>query len=104
MDIDLSVLDQIILTHFHIDHTSDLPAIIIHLYMNAREEARIFDRSVGERARDDSDLRLTRLSQRPALPTSTARSSGQPPQAEAIPITTARPPIPTAAERYLRRR
>jgi ribonuclease BN (tRNA processing enzyme) len=36
MGIDLSALDQILLTHLHIDHTSDLPAVIMHLYMNER--------------------------------------------------------------------
>jgi ribonuclease BN (tRNA processing enzyme) len=39
MDIDLSALDQILLTHLHIDHTSDLPAIIMHLYMNDRRRS-----------------------------------------------------------------
>lgn len=37
MDVDLSSLDQILLTHLHIDHTSDLPAIIMHLYMTDRK-------------------------------------------------------------------
>lgn len=36
---DLSALDQILLTHLHIDHTSDLPATIMHLYMNDRERS-----------------------------------------------------------------
>lgn len=36
MGVDLSALDQILLTHLHIDHTSDLPAIIMDLYMNDR--------------------------------------------------------------------
>ena len=35
--VDLSALDQILLTHLHIDHTSDLAAIIMHLYMNDRK-------------------------------------------------------------------
>lgn len=39
MEIDLSELDQILLTHLHIDHTSDLAAIIMHLYMNERRRA-----------------------------------------------------------------
>lgn len=39
MAMDLSALDQILLTHLHIDHTSDLPAIIMHLYMNARRRS-----------------------------------------------------------------
>lgn len=34
--IDLSALEQILLTHLHVDHTSDLPAVIMHLYMNDR--------------------------------------------------------------------
>ena len=37
--IDLSGLDQILLTHLHIDHTSDLPAVIMHLYMNDRRRS-----------------------------------------------------------------
>lgn len=37
MGIDLSALDQILLTHLHIDHTSDLPAVVMHLYMNDRK-------------------------------------------------------------------
>lgn len=36
---DLSALDQILLTHLHIDHTSDLPAFIMHLYMNDRKRS-----------------------------------------------------------------
>ena len=36
--LDLSSLEQILLTHMHIDHTSDLPAIIMHLYMCDRKE------------------------------------------------------------------
>lgn len=39
MGIDLSALDQILVTHLHIDHTSDLPAIIMHLYMNDRRRS-----------------------------------------------------------------
>lgn len=39
MGIDLSALDQILFTHLHIDHTSDLPAIIMHLYMNERRRS-----------------------------------------------------------------
>lgn len=39
MGIDLSALDQILLTHLHIDHTSDLPAIIMHLYMTDRKRS-----------------------------------------------------------------
>lgn len=39
MSADLSALDQILLTHLHIDHTSDLPAVIMHLYMNDRRRA-----------------------------------------------------------------
>jgi len=34
--LDLSSLEQILLTHLHIDHTSDLPAVIMHLYMGDR--------------------------------------------------------------------
>ena len=37
LDLGLSALDQILLTHLHIDHTSDLPAIIMDLYMNDRK-------------------------------------------------------------------
>lgn len=37
LELDLSALDQILLTHLHIDHTSDLPAAIMHLYMNDRK-------------------------------------------------------------------
>jgi len=36
--LDVSSLEQILLTHMHIDHTSDLPAIIMHLYMCDRKE------------------------------------------------------------------
>lgn len=39
METDLSALDQILLTHLHIDHTSDLAAIIMHLYMNDRKRS-----------------------------------------------------------------
>lgn len=35
--LDLSSLEQILLTHLHIDHTSDLPAVIMHLYMGDRK-------------------------------------------------------------------
>jgi ribonuclease BN (tRNA processing enzyme) len=35
--LDLSTLEQILLTHMHIDHTSDLPAILMHLYMQGRK-------------------------------------------------------------------
>jgi ribonuclease BN (tRNA processing enzyme) len=34
--LDISSLEQILLTHLHIDHTSDLPAVIMHLYMTGR--------------------------------------------------------------------
>jgi ribonuclease BN (tRNA processing enzyme) len=34
--LDVSFLEQILLTHMHIDHTSDLPAVIMHLYMRDR--------------------------------------------------------------------
>jgi ribonuclease BN (tRNA processing enzyme) len=34
--VDLSTLEQILLTHLHIDHTSDLPAVLMHLYMRDR--------------------------------------------------------------------
>jgi ribonuclease BN (tRNA processing enzyme) len=37
LELDLSALDQILLTHLHIDHTSDLAAVIMHLYMNDRK-------------------------------------------------------------------
>jgi ribonuclease BN (tRNA processing enzyme) len=33
---ELSSLEQILITHLHIDHTSDLPAVIMHLYMSDR--------------------------------------------------------------------
>lgn len=39
MGVDLAALDQVLLTHLHIDHTSDLPAVIMHLYMNDRGRA-----------------------------------------------------------------
>jgi ribonuclease BN (tRNA processing enzyme) len=35
--LDISSLEQILLTHLHIDHTSDLPAVIMHLYMGDRK-------------------------------------------------------------------
>jgi ribonuclease BN (tRNA processing enzyme) len=35
--LDLSSLEQILLTHLHIDHTSDLAAVIMQLYMNDRK-------------------------------------------------------------------
>jgi len=35
--VDISFLEQILLTHLHIDHTSDLPAVIMHLYMGDRK-------------------------------------------------------------------
>jgi ribonuclease BN (tRNA processing enzyme) len=34
--LDLSALELILLTHLHIDHTSDLPALIMHIYMSDR--------------------------------------------------------------------
>jgi len=34
--LDISSLEQILLTHMHIDHTSDLPAVVMHLYMGDR--------------------------------------------------------------------
>jgi len=34
---DISSLEQILLTHLHIDHTSDLPAVIMDLYMGDRK-------------------------------------------------------------------
>lgn len=34
--LDLSTLEQILLTHLHIDHTSDLPAIVMDQYMRDR--------------------------------------------------------------------
>ncbi|HTC31427.1 MAG TPA: MBL fold metallo-hydrolase [Candidatus Acidoferrum sp.] len=36
---DLTALEQILLTHLHIDHTSDLPAVIMDLYMRNRNRA-----------------------------------------------------------------
>jgi ribonuclease BN (tRNA processing enzyme) len=36
--LDISSLEQILLTHLHIDHTSDLPAVIMHLYMRDRKK------------------------------------------------------------------
>jgi ribonuclease BN (tRNA processing enzyme) len=35
--LDLSTLEQILLTHMHIDHTSDLAAVVMHLYMLDRQ-------------------------------------------------------------------
>ena len=35
---DLSCLEQILLTHMHIDHTSDLAAVIMHIYMCDRKK------------------------------------------------------------------
>jgi len=35
--LNLSTLEQILLTHMHIDHTSDLPAVVMHLYMLDRK-------------------------------------------------------------------
>lgn len=35
---DLSCLEQILLTHMHIDHTSDLAAVIMHVYMCDRKK------------------------------------------------------------------
>jgi ribonuclease BN (tRNA processing enzyme) len=33
---DLTTLEQLLITHFHIDHTSDLPAVIMDLWMSNR--------------------------------------------------------------------
>jgi len=44
--LDLSTLQQILLTHLHIDHTSDLPAVIMDLYMCDRV-AGVFVKSRG---------------------------------------------------------
>src|SRR6202030_3079167 len=35
--LDISFLEHILLTHLHIDHTSDLAAVIMHLYMRDRK-------------------------------------------------------------------
>jgi len=37
--LDLSTLEQILLTHMHIDHTSDLPAVIMDVYMRDRRRS-----------------------------------------------------------------
>jgi ribonuclease BN (tRNA processing enzyme) len=36
-ELDLSSLEQILLTHLHIDHTSDLAAVVMQLYLNDRK-------------------------------------------------------------------
>src|SRR5947208_4134538 len=51
--LDVSSLEQILLTHMHIDHTSDLPAIIMHLYMCDRKEP-IAVTGPTERPRNDA--------------------------------------------------
>jgi ribonuclease BN (tRNA processing enzyme) len=35
--LNLSTLEQILITHMHIDHTSDFPAVVMHLYMLDRK-------------------------------------------------------------------
>lgn len=50
--LDLSALELILLTHLHIDHTSDLPALIMHVYMNDRQSPITV---VGPMGRDGND-------------------------------------------------
>src|SRR5947208_16997061 len=53
--LDVSSLEQILLTHMHIYHTSDLPAIIMHLYMCYRKESIAVTGPTG-RPRDDASV------------------------------------------------
>jgi len=51
-ELDISSLEQILLTHMHIDHTSDLPAIIMHLYMCDRKRPIALTGPTGRRGND----------------------------------------------------
>ena len=50
--LDLSSLEQILLTHMHIDHTSDLPAVIMHLYMCDRKKPIALSGPTGRPGKD----------------------------------------------------
>lgn len=50
--LDLSALQQILLTHLHIDHTSDLPAVIMDLYMCDRKRPIVIAGPAGRPGND----------------------------------------------------
>jgi ribonuclease BN (tRNA processing enzyme) len=52
--LDISSLEQILLTHMHIDHTSDLAAIIMDLYMNDRKRPIAVTGPMGRAGNDDA--------------------------------------------------
>jgi ribonuclease BN (tRNA processing enzyme) len=52
--LDISSLEQILLTHMHIDHTSDLPAVIMDLYMNDRKRPIAVTGPMGRAGNDDA--------------------------------------------------
>ncbi len=52
--LDISSLEQILLTHLHIDHSSDLPAIIMHLYMCDRKRPIAITGPTGRRGNHDA--------------------------------------------------
>src|SRR6266403_5025490 len=59
--LDVSSLEQILLTHMHIDHTSDLAAIIMHLYMCDRKQPIAVTGPTG-RPRNELQLKMLRRS------------------------------------------
>jgi ribonuclease BN (tRNA processing enzyme) len=52
--LDVSSLEQILLTHTHIDHTGDLPAVIMHLYMCDRKRQISITGPTGRPGNDDA--------------------------------------------------
>jgi len=61
---DLGTLEQILLTHLHIDHTSDLPAVLMHLYMcNRRRPIAL----AGPAGRPGNDLAPENASPQPGV-------------------------------------
>jgi ribonuclease BN (tRNA processing enzyme) len=52
--LDLSALELILLTHLHIDHTSDLPALIMNIYMNDRQTPVTVMGPAGREGNDDA--------------------------------------------------
>jgi len=62
--LDLSTLEQILVTHMHIDHTGDLAAVIMHLYMLGRTRPIAM---VGPTGRPGNDLAPENASPQPGI-------------------------------------
>jgi ribonuclease BN (tRNA processing enzyme) len=52
--LDVSSLEQLLLTHMHIDHTGDLPAVIMHVYMCDRKRQIAITGPTGRPGNDDA--------------------------------------------------